>query len=186
MEISAMRVIAGIARGHKLETPKGAHVRPTLDRVREALFNILTPRVEGARFLDLFAGTGANGIEALSRGALSCIFVDNDTRSIEMTRRNLEKTGLDTNAKVLRLTLPAAMDRLAGEGPGFDIIYADPPHKFNRFNDLLDGVAAEDLLATGGLVIVEHASRNELEDEMGGIALQRSERYGEATLSFFG
>ena len=101
-----MRVIAGTARGMRLAAPAGLRVRPTSDRVRESLFNIIAPRIEGARFLDLFAGTGANGIEALSRGAAFCSFVDQDARSLAVVRGNLEVTRLIARAQLHRCKLP--------------------------------------------------------------------------------
>ena len=113
-----MRVIAGEAKGHRLLTPKGSHVRPTLDRVRESLFSILGPYLEDAQFLDLFAGTGANGIEALSRGAASCTFVDADPRSLQMTRRNLEMTHLIGSADLWRLNTTERAAQTRGKAQG--------------------------------------------------------------------
>ena len=109
-----MRIIAGIARGRRIESPAGWSTRPTLDRVRESLFNILAPRVPGAAFLDLFAGTGANGLEALSRGAVRAVLVDNDPAALAVIRRNTTLCGFTDTAQCLRLDLPTGLDRIPG------------------------------------------------------------------------
>lgn len=180
-----MRVIGGEARGRRLEAPKGARVRPTLDRVRESLFNILAPRLSGARFLDLFAGSGANGIEALSRGASACTFVDNDETSLRVLRKNLDNTGLGARARVRRLPLPGGLDRLEEFEGGYDIIFADPPYIFSRHAALLAAVRNFGLLAEQGVIVLEHAARTELADELDGYRCSRRNRYGDTALSFY-
>jgi len=180
-----VRVIAGIARGTRLVAPKGLDVRPTLDRVREALFGILAPRLEGARFLDLFAGTGANGVEALSRGAAAAVFADSDDRSLEAIRRNLEATRLAARARVVLLALPKGLSTLAAREQPFDIVFADPPYDFSQYADLLGGIRAESLLAADGILVVEHATRVDLGADWGGFARGRCRAYGDTALSFF-
>lgn len=179
-----MRVIAGTARGIRLEAPKGLDVRPTLDRVRESLFNILGARVPGGRFLDLFAGTGANGIEALSRGAAHAVFVENDPRALRVLRANLEHARLADHAQVHKGLLPAALDRLRGQAP-FDIIFADPPYNACDFKELFDAIERNRLLAAQGLLVVEHAARHPLPERLGSFQHSRTTRYGEAALFFF-
>jgi 16S rRNA (guanine966-N2)-methyltransferase len=185
-----MRVIAGSARGTRLVAPRGLDVRPTLDRVREALFNILAPRIEGAHFLDLFAGTGANGIEALSRGAESSTFVENNLRSLQTIRRNLEATRLMSRASVRRLDLPTGLYELHEEGTQYDIVFADPPYDLARQNPdayttLLDHLYAAQILANDAIVVIEHDSRTALSEKTAHFACTRHARYGETTLSFF-
>jgi len=180
-----MRVIAGEAKGHRLLTPKGSHVRPTLDRVRESLFSILGPYLEDAQFLDLFAGTGANGIEALSRGAAMCTFVDADPRSLQLVRRNLETTRLLQSAELWRLILPRGLRKLAEKRVGYDIIFADPPFSFLEYGSLLRHIRETELLAPEGLIVVEHAERTPPPEDTGGFTHTRLERYGETALSFF-
>lgn len=179
-----MRVIGGTARGRTLEAPRGMQVRPTLDRVRESLFNILAPSLPNARFLDLFAGSGANGIEALSRGAIHATFVDNDARSLAVIRKNLDTLDFKKDVRVLKYSLPAGLERLDGEEP-FHIIYADPPYVFARHERLLELIRTHHLLAQGGLIVVEHGARMVLPDDVACYACDRRNRYGEAALSFF-
>lgn len=166
----------------RLAAPKGHGVRPTLDRVREALFNILAPRIAGACFLDLFAGTGANGIEALSRGALSAVFVDKEVRSLSAVRANLATTRLAGQARIMKLAIPVGLAQL--DGP-FDVIFADPPYEFRDFEALFGEIQRRDLLNSGGIIVLEHASRTPLEELIGGFSRTRQATYGDTTLSFF-
>lgn len=186
-----MRVIAGSAKGVPLHAPKGGAIRPTLDRVRESLFNILGPRLEGGEFLDLFAGTGANGIEALSRGAARCGFVDREKRALDLVRRNLHATGLEENARLWRLALPGGLKTLVAQAAPFDVIFADPPRKFNDFEDLLRKVFHGNLVKMDGIFVLEHAPRDSPwierpEGEDGAFQCVRTETYGRSALSFFG
>ena len=180
-----MRVIAGTARGIRLVAPAGYDVRPTLDRVRESLFNILSPRIEGARFLDLYAGTGANGIEALSRGAASATFVDNDPRSLAAIERNLGAAKLRQLADVRRLPLPEGLRTLWADGKTYDIVFADPPFAAMEYDRLLSAIDSARVLAEGGLIVVEHSARVALPDEIGAFSQFRQAKYGEIALSFF-
>ncbi|NIA13911.1 MAG: 16S rRNA (guanine(966)-N(2))-methyltransferase RsmD [Nitrospiraceae bacterium] len=179
-----MRVIAGTAKGTRLAAPKGLQVRPTLDRVRESLFNILGPRIAGARFLDLFAGTGANGIEALSRGADRAVFVDQDQRSLGCVRHNLEATHLSTRAVLHRLSLSKAMAALRADGL-FDIVFADPPYAFQDYSLLLELSADDTVLAPEGVVVIEHDIRAEIPGATGRLSQYRTGKYGDTALSFF-
>jgi 16S rRNA (guanine(966)-N(2))-methyltransferase RsmD len=176
-----MRVIAGMARGRKLMTPKDGRIRPTLDRVREALFNILASKLAECRFLDLFAGTGANGVEALSRGAKEVLFVDNDRRSIDLSRQNVDHCGLN-GANYRVLTLPEQLGRI--QGP-FDLIFADPPYDFEDYEALLNQICAHELLAPEGLLIVEHKHFSHLPESGGALQRSRQKRYGRSALSFY-
>ena len=177
-----MRVIAGQARGLKLRPPPGDRVRPTLDRVREALFSILTPDLADASFLDLYAGSGANGIEALSRGAASAVFVDSHTQSQVCIRKNLETTKLESRARVMHYGLPENLHKIGG---AYDITFADPPYAQGNYTGLLTAIGEARLVAEGGLVIVEHPSWETLPEVAGGLACQRRKRYGKTTLSFY-
>ncbi len=179
-----MRIIGGTARGHRLDAPKGLRVRPTLDRVRESLFNILAPRIPGARFLDLYAGSGANGIEALSRGAAEATFVDKDEASLRAIRANLQATRLGPKARVVKLSLPAGLDRIAGDPP-YDIVFADPPYEAADHKGLLHNLRSANLLAPHGVIIIEHALRVEPPEEAAGFRCSRRNRYGDTGLTFF-
>ena len=176
-----MRIIAGEAKGTRLLVPKGPNVRPSLDRVRESLFSMLGGRVAGARFLDLYAGSGANGIEALSRGAEYAVFVDKDIRFV---RENLRKTHLNTRAACVCANLPGGVAKLQGRAP-FDIVFADPPFKQDDFTPLLARLADSALLAPGGVIVLEHTSRKPLADTFGPFEKDRERRYGETQLTFY-
>lgn len=180
-----MRVIAGRARGVRLEEPGDLPIRPTLDRVREALFSILGPRLEGAHFLDLFAGTGANGIEALSRGAASAVFVEHNPLAAALIRRNLAKTGLHGAGRVVLLSIPEELPLVRLGDVRFSIIFADPPHDFTALAELPEAIGDSNLLASQGLVVIEHEPRAVLPERAGPLTRSRMVQYGRTALSFF-
>lgn len=176
-----MRIIAGSAKGTRLVTPKGWNIRPTLDRVREALFSILAARLPKARFLDLFAGTGANGLEALSRGAAQATFIDCDRRALAIIEKNLQLTHLSAG-RCLQLDLPKDLPRIAGP---FDIVFADPPYDFSAYADLLHAIDNAQLLAQNGLLILEHRQNTLLPELSGKFTRRRIAEYGDTHLSFY-
>lgn len=149
-----MRVIAGKARRLKLLTPPGMDTRPTTDRTKETLFNILQPEISGSRFLDLFSGSGAIGIEALSRGAAHAVFVEKDRAAVGCIRKNLAFTRLDDSGQILCKDVGTALRELEG-GPAFDIIFMDPPYGRGLEKKVLEYLAQSSLLAEDGRVIVE-------------------------------
>lgn len=179
-----LRVIAGTAKGRRLETP-ASDARPTLDRAREALFSILHTRIEGARFADLYAGSGANGIEALSRGAAYCAFADSDARAIDTIGRNLFHTKLGHNARSYQLTLPRSLGVIATTQAPFDIVFCDPPYTGVDYSVLLAQLVENKLLAPGALVVVEHESSLELPPSVGALEQRRTTRYGRVGMTFF-
>ncbi len=170
-----MRVIAGSAGGLRLATVPGSATRPTLDRVRESLFSMLMPRLQDARVLDLYAGTGALGIEALSRGAAHCRFVDMEPKALAVLRENLRRTGLGERADVLRLRLPGGLSQL-GDGAPYSIALIDPPYAERPWEALLGGL--QSLLSPGGLAVCEHACRSPLGEYPGFSAVRRAQ-YGQ-------
>ena len=180
-----MRVIAGTAKGARLEAPKGRKTRPTLDRVREALFSILGAKVADARVLDLYAGTGAIGIEALSRGAAYCEFVENDAECIAHLQRNLEAARVESRAKIRRLRLPDDLSRLGRTEKKYDVIYADPPFDFADYPLLCSELVRNDLLRPDSIVIIEHDARTSLAECPAGLVCFRQAHYGKTFLSFF-
>ena len=149
-----MRVIAGKARSTKLLTPPDSKtIRPTSDYIRESLFNVIQQDVAGAVFLDLFAGTGAVGIEALSRGASSAVFIDNSQKAIELIRKNLDKTGLTESATVIKGSIPEA---LSFSNKKFDIIFLDPPYfKDNLVDKTLNEILTQGILESEGIIALE-------------------------------
>jgi 16S rRNA (guanine966-N2)-methyltransferase len=172
-----MRVIAGEFRSRKLKTLPGLDTRPTPDRLRESLFNILTPRIEGATFLDVYAGTGVAGIEALSRGAARAIFVEKNRAAVEVIRDNLHSLGIENRAEVFTAKALTVVERLTA-----DIVFLDPPYELER-----EYVQALELLGTrpNPLVIVQHASRFALAEGYGSLRRTRIVRQGDNSLSFY-
>jgi 16S rRNA (guanine966-N2)-methyltransferase len=175
-----VRVTGGSFRGRALRVPPGA--RPTEGRVREALFSIWQPHLEGARVLDLFAGSGVVGVEAAGRGASRVVCVDGAVAAVRAVTANAALVG-EALVETRRLTLPAGLDRLAAEGARFDLIYADPPYSFVEFEPLLAGVRP--LLSPDGELALEHSSRSRPPLEAGGLVRTGSRRYGESSLSFY-
>lgn len=172
-----MQVVAGSARRILLRTPAGDHTRPTSNRIRETLFNILQPEIQGARFLDLFAGSGAIGIEALSRGAREAVFVENNRQALACIRDNLERTHLADKALVLQTDVSAAMSRLRGREP-FDIIFMDPPYDADYELPVLKLLAASPLVTEETLIIVETRQAKQLnEAEAFGLSIVREKEY---------
>jgi 16S rRNA (guanine(966)-N(2))-methyltransferase RsmD len=177
-----LRLTAGRHGGRVLAVPRD--VRPTGGRVREALFSIWGERVEGARVLELFAGSGAVALEALGRGAAAATAVERDARALAALAANAEALGERAALTVRRGALPAELARLAraGEGP-FDLVFADPPYRFGDYPGLLAGVAP--LLAAGGEVVLEHSVQAGVPDEAAGLVRVDRRRYGESALSFY-
>jgi 16S rRNA (guanine(966)-N(2))-methyltransferase RsmD len=169
-------------RGLKLEAPTGDRVRPTLDRVRESLFNILAPDLEGASFLDLYAGSGANGIEALSRGALRAVFIDNHPQSAQCIRKNLATTRCEDRGTCMSYRLPEDLKRIPGT---FSIIFADPPFNYGDYAGLIEAIAHANLLAPGGKLIVEHGFKSDLPEVAGHLTRTQARRYGKTELTFY-
>jgi 16S rRNA (guanine966-N2)-methyltransferase len=171
-----MRIIAGQLKGRKLNTPKWEGLRPTSDKLRETLFNVVAQRVPDARVLDLYAGTGAVGIEALSRGATHVTFVDTDPRARKLISDNLERCGVSDRYVIIRgpQSLPAK---------SFDLVVLDPPY---AEPDLLAAIAvAEPLLALGGLLILEHARRRPAPEQVGRLMKTRDLVSGDSALAFY-
>ncbi|NUM52016.1 MAG: 16S rRNA (guanine(966)-N(2))-methyltransferase RsmD [Candidatus Hydrogenedentes bacterium] len=179
-----LRVIAGTARGHKLATPRSA-ARPTLDRVREAVFSILHTKLDGVRFLDLFAGSGANGIEALSRGAAYCAFVDSDAQAIDIIGKNLFHTKLTHKARSYQLTLPQSLGAIASTESPFGIVYCDPPFAGTGYAQLILQIVENQLLMPDGLLLIEHESHLQLPPSIGTLTRQRISQYGRVGITFF-
>jgi 16S rRNA (guanine(966)-N(2))-methyltransferase RsmD len=185
-----MRVIAGAYRSRPLAAPKGLDTRPTSDRLRETLFNVIAPRIEGAVFLDLYAGSGAVGIEALSRGAREVIFVEKAEAAIRAIRANLSSLGIRRGYGLEPRSAAAAVKRLAGAGAQkqADIVFLDPPYadseEYEATLRLLGGECAL-LLAPGAMVIAEHLKKQELAESFGVLARYRLLMQGDAALSFY-
>ena len=187
-----MRVVAGKFKGRRLKTIKGSEVRPTADRVKESVFRILGERVVDADFLDLCAGTGNVGLEALSQGARSTTFVDSNHHCIRVIESNLEMCGFDRrqpHVQLLHLDARKALVRLGRCKAKFDLIYFDPPYVSKIYEPCLRQIAEANLLSSAGMMIVEHQKIREanwteslmLEE----LILSRQERYGDTMVSFY-
>jgi len=177
-----MRVIAGLYRRRVLQAPTWEGLRPTADRVKETLFNILAPRVERARVLDGFCGSGALGIEALSRGAAHVTFVDADARAVELARANLAHCGALEGSVVIRGDYAAALRRLPPDAR-FDIILLDPPYRGADVEGILADSAPR--LAGGGTIVFEHARKAPTPDRSGDLVCVRRVAAGDSGLAFY-
>ena len=185
-----MRVIAGTYRSRILKSLKGLALRPTGDRLRETLFNVLAPNISGARFADLFAGTGAIGIEALSRGAAEVVFIENHAPAAVLIRKNLDSLGICSGFTVLPVDVLRGLDTLAskakGAKSGFDFIFLDPPYAAAAdYERVLGFLGAADLLAPGGVVIAEHRRKFDLPEKAEALRRFRVLKQGDAALSFY-
>ncbi len=178
-----MRVIAGSARGRPLRTLPGLEVRPTLDRVRQGVFSSLGERVRGAVVLDLFAGSGAVGIEALSRGASQATFVELSGRCARCLRGNLERCALVEMARILQCDWRAGVTRLRRGGEVFDLVYVDPP--YGRFDELSVLQEVHPLLGPGAILLFEHLGRRTMPEAGVGFRLTRQMRYGQTSVSWY-
>src|SRR5690349_11201766 len=177
-----MRVIAGKYRSRSLRALRGMALRPTSDRLRETLFNVLGVGVEGSTFVDLFAGTGAIGIEALSRGARRVIFVENHAAAVKLIRENLKSLGIAEEAEILPMDAIRGLKQFAARGGRADFIFMDPPYaraeEYERVLEYVDGVK---MLAADGIVIAEHSKKIELPEKMRSLERMRVLVQGDST-----
>jgi 16S rRNA (guanine(966)-N(2))-methyltransferase RsmD len=191
-----MRVIAGTYRSRRLRTLRGLALRPTSDRLRETLFNILGADVQDSVFVDLFAGSGAVGIEALSRGARRSVFVEHHPAAVKLLRANLESLGIAVSgprakafagsAEVIALDAVAGLEQLAARGLRADFVFADPPYADSgAYSEVLNWLGDSKLLALGGRVILEHSRRQALPAVAGQLERGRMVQQGDAVLSFY-
>ena len=177
-----MRVIAGSLKGRRLKAPEWEGLRPTSDKLRETLFNILAPRVSGARVLDGYAGTGALGIEAMSRGAASAAFVERDRRAQALIEGNLAHCGLTIGCVIIRASVARAIEDFRNASSSFDLILLDPP--YDEAAAEVVGAAGE-LLAQDGVLVLEHARRQPAAVSAGRLARTRQVISGDSVLSFY-
>jgi 16S rRNA (guanine966-N2)-methyltransferase len=184
-----MRVIAGTYRSRPLAAPRGMETRPTSDRLRETLFNILAPRIEGSRFVDLYAGTGAVGIEALSRGAAQVWFVENAATAMKVIRANLASLKIASRYIAESRSVAAVLKRLSTGSVVADIVFLDPPYEaeaeYARRLEFLGSAEGRAMLASDAVVIAEHRSKESLAERYGALKRTRVVKQGDAALSFF-
>lgn len=182
-----MRIIAGRLRSRTLQAPPGLATRPTSDRLRETLFNVLAPRIEGAALLDLYAGSGAVGIEALSRGAARVMFVERAPQALKALRANLTRLEINGGTEIHAASVGGFLKR-GLTGAGFDLVFLDPPYdaeaEYSASLGLLGGAAAT-MLNHGALVVAEHRRNQKLNEEYGALKRKRLLEQGDAALSFY-
>ncbi len=179
-----MRIIGGEARGRRIQLPRGCRIRPTADRVKESLFDILHP-VEGTSFLDIFAGCGNCGLEALSRGARTAVFLEKDPRLAEVIRENLALLGFGDRGEVIAGDARRGVQRLAKRAERLDILFADPPYEEGFLPEIVKCLEESTILAANGVIVLQHSAR----EALGGsstqsLALVDQRRYGDTVLSF--
>lgn len=177
-----MRVITGKARGVQLKTPEGMQTRPTADRVKEALFSIINFDIPGAKVLDLFGGTGQLGIEALSRGAASAVFVDAREDSCKLIRENLKRTKLEQDAKVIRSDYLDYLNRCREQ---YNIIFLDPPYAEVFLENAIKKITEIDILQSDGIIVAEHPLGKELPWEFEGFTRSKDYKYGKVLLTIY-
>lgn len=180
-----MRIITGKAKGCKLKAPKGMLTRPTADRVKESLFNILGAEVLEAKVLDLFAGTGNLGLEALSRGAVEAVFVDQNAESISIIKENAAHTKLIDKVEMMKSDVFLALRRLSRAEKRFDLLFCDPPYSKGLAQEVLSALDEIDILADGAVIVVEHDRKDDMAVMLHNIVLKRSQTYGSTVVSFF-
>ena len=181
-----MRVVGGLAKGRRVKAPKGHTLRPTADRVKEALFNILPHDLSGYRVLDLFAGTGNLSLEALSRGAAEAFLVDESRGARKAIEENLRALGFKEQAHVWTAPVIRVLRMLGRKGERFDLIFLDPPYEKNLIEPALRAIAKQALLRQTGTAIAEHSVREKIEERYASLVLRDQRRYGTTLLSFFG
>lgn len=181
-----MRIVAGKYGGRKLVAPKGRGVRPTLEKVREAIFDTLGPRLEGAVVLDLFAGSGAMGFEALSRGAARVVFVEAEPRPIDAIRENAASFGVDRDSmNILFMTALNAIRRLSAGPERFDVVFVDPPYESGLYEETMLELQMSGIVVSGGTVAVEHARRFNVDPVYGPLLMKKDRRYGDTCVAYY-
>ncbi len=178
-----MRIIYGRAKGRRIFTPKGCRIRPTSDMVKESLFNML-PSIKGKLFLDLFAGTGNVGLEALSRGAAKAVFVERNPHLAEAINKNLAICGFDENYEIISAPVEKGIKLLGKRREQFDIIFADPPYEKDIVRKIFHLQGIGDLIPHDGVVVIQHSLREKLDLDIDNIILADQRKYGDTILSF--
>lgn len=180
-----MRIIGGTHKRKTILAVPGMTTRPSSDRLRESLFNILGDRVPSARVLDLFAGTGALGLEALSRGAASCVFIDHQKQALEVIRKNIRACAMENRSRVVLWDIARNLNTICGHLPAFNLVFMDPPYGKGLIGITLHHLLQSQSLEEGACLVCEHARTDMLETLPMGLSLTDHRRYGKTGLSFF-
>jgi 16S rRNA (guanine966-N2)-methyltransferase len=181
----ALRIIAGRFKGRKLRSVPGTKTRPTASRIREAIFNILAGQVRGARVLDLFAGTGAFGVEALSRGAESVFFIDIDSDSIAVLKDNIKSISLENHTRILKWDPTKNLNCLRSWRPAFNLVFMDPPYNKNLIAATLQNLHNSESMESGTRIVLEHSRQEPIPKDKKPFILLDQRRYGKTLVSFF-
>lgn len=181
-----MRIIGGIYRSLPIKTLKGGRLRPTSDQLRETVFDVLGPRIEGTRFMDAYAGSGAVGLEALSRGASEVVFVEHHRAAADLIRENLASLEITSGFRLMRSKVLSAVEKLESEGEICDFIFLDPPYEeIREYHHALRQLARSRLITRSSIILVEHSRHVRLEEEYGALRRIRLLRHGDAQLAFY-
>ncbi|UCD84144.1 MAG: 16S rRNA (guanine(966)-N(2))-methyltransferase RsmD [Deltaproteobacteria bacterium] len=180
-----MRVIGGSCKKKSLKTLRGMELRPTPDRIREAIFSIIVDELPDSNVLDLYAGSGTLGIEALSRGAKDAVFIENHLEAIRVLKKNLESCQLVNRGMVIRRRVETAIRLLGGKRKIFDLIFLDPPYEKDLVGKTLKALSSSSILKPGSLVVVQHSRRETIPEALGRLVFTDQRRYGETLISFF-
>lgn len=181
-----MRIIAGTYGGRLLKTLKGEALRPTSDQLRETLFSVLGESIRSATFLDMYAGSGAVGIEALSRGAREVVFVEHHRPAVDLIRENLRSLSIDSGFRIIPSRVQTGLERLAGQGEKFDFVFLDPPYaEIREYHHTLRELGRLKILRHTSLVIAEHSRHCQLEERYGVLSRARLLRHGDSQLAFY-
>ena len=180
-----MRIIGGNFRGRNILFPDKKKVRPTKDRIREAIFNVISKKVPGAKVLDIFAGSGAYGLEALSRGAESAVFVDNAEDCCDVISKNIRTLGLNEDSSIKRCDVFDIIEGINSKKYKFDLIFADPPYDMGLAKKVLIMVNQYDILSSSGLLIIEHSKHESLPELEGKLSFFKQKTYKNINISYF-
>jgi len=179
-----MRIISGTFKGRKLASLQGMATRPTTDRVRESIFNILATHIVNVSVLDLFAGTGAFGLEALSRGAASAVFIDSSASAIKIIQQNITACKAETRGRGIRWDISKNLNCLQVKTPAYDLVFMDPPYNKNYIVPTLKKLMKKDILKDGATIIIEHTAAEAVPEDLMGLQLTDQRIYGKTLVSF--
>ena len=180
-----MRIIGGEFRSRRIKSPSSCVARPTKDKVREAVFSMIAGRIEDSRVLDLFAGSGAYGLEAISRGAASCLFVEDHPECVSAIRENVENLRVAHRAEISRMDAVECLEDLGKKGEKFDIVFSDPPYGMGVSKNILIMIERYDILSASGLLIAEHGSKEGVPESQGVVSIYKQKSYGITSISIF-
>jgi 16S rRNA (guanine966-N2)-methyltransferase len=180
-----MRIITGIARGRKIVTPEGLNTRPTSDRVKESVFNIIQGHIPDAKILDLFAGTGNLGLEAISRGAESCVFIEQDRNTYKVLTQNIKSLGFESQTEAYNQEALAAVSILSKRGKKFDVIFLDPPYGRGLIKEAIQAISKMEIGEENSIIISEYDFSDEIPETIGIYNKFRTEKYGRTKVSFW-